>query len=197
MSTPLKQNFKVYQGSTFTPIFRWESARKIYKTITGITQAAPCIVTAVGHGVPDGWRVKVTNAGGMTQINSTSAYKIATLKTVDTIEFNDINSVGYTAYTTGGILEYNEPVSLAGYTARMQVRGKLSDTATIADLTTANGKIILDNTAKTISILLTAVETAVFTFNSAVYSLELVETGTSIVTPFASGTLTLVTEVTR
>lgn len=197
MSTPLKQNFKVYQGSTFAPVFRWESARKVYKTITGITKAAPCVVTAVAHGVPDGWRVKVTNAGGMTQINSSSVYKTATLKTVDTLEFNTINSLDYTTYTSGGVLEYNDPVVLTGYTARMQIRAKLTDTTIILDLTTANGKIILDNTAKTISILITATETAAFTFNTAVYSLELVETSTSIVTPLATGTLTLVAEVTR
>lgn len=196
MSTPLKQNFKVYQGSTFAPIFRWESARKVYKPITGITQAAPCVVTAVGHAVPDGWRVKVTNAGGMTQINSTTAYKTATLKTVDTIEFNDINSVGYTAYTTGGVLEYNEPVTLTGYTAKMQIRATLASTDVLLELTTVNGKIILDNTAKTISIIITATETAAFTFGTAVYSLELTD-GSGIVTQLATGTLTLVKEVTR
>lgn len=196
MSTPLKQNFKVYQGSTFAPIFRWESARKVYKTITGITQAAPCVVTAVGHGVPDGWRVKVTNAGGMTQINSTSAYKIATLKTVDTIEFNDINSLGYTAYTSGGVLEYNDPVVLTGYTAKMQIRASITDATVILELTTSNGKITLDNVTKTISIILTATETAAFTFGTAVYSLELTD-GSGVVTQLVTGTLTLVKEVTR
>lgn len=196
MSTPLKQNFKVYQGSTFSPIFRWESARKVYKTITGITQAAPCVVTAVGHGVPDGWRVKVTNVGGMTQINSTTAYKTATLKTVDTIEFNDINSLGYTAYTTGGVLEYNDPVTLTGYTAKMQIRASITDATVILELTDANGKITLNNTTKTISIILTAAETAAFTFGTAVYSLELTD-GSGVVTQLVTGTLTLVKEVTR
>jgi len=195
MSTPLKQNFKVYQGSTFAPIFRWESARKVYKTITGITQAAPCVVTAVGHSVPDGWRVKVTNAGGMTQINSTTAYKLATLKTADTIEFNDINSVGYTAYTTGGVIEYNDPVTLTGYTAKMQIRTTLTADV-LLELTDANSKIILDNTNKTIAINITAVETAAFTFGTAIYSLELTD-GSGVVTQLATGTLTLVKEVTR
>ncbi len=196
MSTPLKQNFKVYQGSTFSPIFRWESATKVYKTITGITKAAPCVVTAVAHVVPDGWRVKVTNAGGMTQINSTTAYKTATLKTVDTVEFNAVNSLDYTTYTSGGVLEYNEPVNLSGYTAKMQIRASLASTTVLLELTDANGKITLNNTTKTISILITATETAAFTFRTAVYSLELTSSS-GIVTQLATGTLTLVKEVTR
>ena len=107
MSTsPAKINFKMYQGSTFSELLRWESSRKIYKSITGITQAAPCIITAASHGVPNGWRVKVTNVVGMKEINSTDTYNTATFVDANSIELNGINSVGYTAYTSGGILEY-------------------------------------------------------------------------------------------
>lgn len=196
MSAPLKQNFKIYQGSTFVPIFRWESARKIYKTITGITQAAPCVVTSIAHGVPDGWRVKITNVGGMTEINSSTSYKTVTLKTVDTIEFNDINSTSYTAYTAGGVLTYNDPVVLSGYSAKMQIRASITDSTVILELTTVNNKITLDNTTKTISIVITSTETAAFTFNTAVYSLEMTD-ASSVVTQLVTGTLTLIKEVTR
>lgn len=197
MTQPVKLNFKIYQGSTFSEVLRWESSKKIYKAITGITKAAPAIVTATAHGVPDGWRVKITNVGGMTEINSTEDYKIATYLTDNTIELNAINSLGYKAYTSDGVIEYNEPLDLTGYTARMQIREKLDSTTFIKELTTDVGEGIEIDTANfKISITISATDTAAFTFSSAVYSLELVSS-TGIVSPLLNGTLTLVKEVTR
>jgi hypothetical protein len=194
--SPSKISFKVYQGSTFSEVLRWESSRKAYKTITGISNAAPCIVTSTAHGVPDGWRVKVTNVVGMTDINSTDTYHVATKLTADTIELNGINSVGYKVYTSGGILEYNTPIDLTGYTARMQIRGKIDDAGTIAELTTENSGITISTANSTITITISATATALYTFSTAVYSLELVSSG-GVVTPFITGTMTLVKEVTR
>lgn len=186
----------MYQGSTFNEILRWESSKKIYKSITGITQAAPCVVTAVGHGVPNGWRVKITNVGGMTDINDSSDYVIATVLTTDTIELNSINSLGYKTYTSGGVVEYNEPVDLSGYTARMQLRAKVDSTDTIDEYTTGNGLIILNTTDSFIQFDVSAAITKLYTFSTAVYSLEL-ESGIGVVSSIATGTITLVKEVTR
>ena len=196
MSAPAKLNFKVYQGSTFSEVLRWESGRKLYISITAITQAAPCVVTAPSHAVPDGWRVKVTNVGGMTDINSTENYIIATPLTIDTIELNSVNSLGYKAYTTGGVVEYNEPVSLTGYTARMQLRTKVESTEVIDELTTENGGIIIDTANYNITLNISAADTALYSFaNPAVYSLEMISGSTVI--PYSNGTITLVKEVTR
>lgn len=196
MSTPTKINFKVYQGSTFSEVLRWETSKIIYKNIAGITKAAPAIVSCVAHGVPEGWRVKITNVGGMKEINDSENYVIATVKTVDSIELNSVNAVGFTTYTSGGVLEYYEPKDLTGYTARMQIREKIDSTTTIDELTTENGKISIDTTNKTITLTIPAATTAGYTFSSAVYSLEMVSSG-GVVVPFANGTLTLVKEVTR
>jgi hypothetical protein len=187
---------KLYQGSTFSEVLRWESSKKIYKPITGITQAAPAVVTCAAHGVPDGWRVKITNVGGMTDINSTDTYHIATKLTADTIELNAINSLGYKAYTSGGVVEYNEPVGLVGYTARMQLREKLDSTTVVDELTTENGGIVIDTANYKITLNIPAADTSLYTFTSVVYSLEMVSS-TNIVTPFANGVITLVKEVTR
>lgn len=198
MSTsPSKINFKMYQGSTFSEVIRWESSKKIYKTITDITKAAPCVITSTGHEVPDGWRIKVTNVVGMTQINDNENYYTATVLTSDTIELNEVNSLAYTAYASGGVIEYNEPINLVGYEARMQLRASVSDSTVIAEFTTDNGGIIIDTAAYTITIIDSAVSTATYTFSNAVYSLELVSTSDGVVTPLATGTITLVKEVTR
>ena len=196
MAAPSKINFKVYQGSTFSETLRWEGAEKTYVPITAITKAAPVVITTAGHSIPVGWRTKVTNVLGMKEINSAETYNTVTAATATTVTINNINSLAYTDYTSSGVLEYNTPVDLGGFTARMQIRGKLEDTGVISELTTENGGILLDNTAKTIVLTISATATAAFTFSTAVYSLELVSSG-GIVTPFCNGVLSLVKEVTR
>lgn len=196
MSQPIKLNFKVYQGSTFSEILRWESSKKVYKQISNITNAAPCIITSTGHEVPNGWRVKVTNVVGMSDINSTDTYHVVIAKDTDTLELNSINSIGYKPYTSGGIIEYNEPVDLEGYTAKLQIREKIDSTSVIKELTTENGGIIVDSISKFINIEISATDTAAFSFMSAVYSLELTSPNGKV-TQLANGSLTLVKEVTR
>lgn len=196
MSTPAKVNFKMYQGSTFNEVLRWESGTKVYKTISGITKSAPMVVTANAHSIPVGWRAKITNVAGMKEINSTDTYQLVTGTTTNTVTFNNINSLGYTDYTSGGVLEYNQPVDLTGYTARMQLRAKLEDVDPIAEYTTTNGKIQIDTSGYGIVITVDAITTAAYTFSTALYSLEMVSP-TSTVTQLAAGTITLIKEVTR
>lgn len=196
MSTPAKINFKLYQGSTFNEVLRWESSLKTYVPITSITKSAPLVVTAPAHGVPVDWRVKFTSILGMTELNSDDTYYTATSVTATTITVNAINSLGFKAYTSGGVVEYNTPVDLTGFTARMQIRSKIDSDTVIQELTTENGYIIINNTNKTITLSLPASITSGFTFSSVVYSLEMVSSGGQV-TPFCNGTITLVKEVTR
>lgn len=195
MAAPLKVSYKIHQGGTFKEVLRRESSLKGYAPITGITKAAPMVVTSVGHGIPVGWRTKITNVSGMKEINSTDVYHTITSSTTDTVTINAVNSLGYTEYTSGGVLEYNVPVSLAGITARMQIRGKLEDDVPLLTLTTENSGIVIDDVLKTITIVITATQTSEMSFSSAVYSMELID-GTEV-TPFIYGGLTLEREITR
>jgi hypothetical protein len=195
MASPSKLNLKVYQGSTFREILRWESSAKVYAPIVNISKTAPMVVTATAHGAPQNWRVKISGALGMKEANTTD-YIITTAVTADTITFNEVNALAYSTYTGSGVLEYNQPVNLSGFTARMQVRSKLEDTAVITELTTTNGGIVLDNTLKTITLYISATDTAALSFTTAVYSLELVSSGGEV-TQLVNGNFSLVKEVTR
>lgn len=195
MGVPVKLNFKIYQGSTFKEVLRWESSTKTYKAITAIGKSAPCVITSTAHGIPVGWRTKVTNVLGMKEINSQENYLTVTASTVNSITLNTVNSLGYTDYTSSGVLEFNTPRDLTSVTARMQIRETLASAIVIEELTTANGKILIDNTLKTITLLLDATTTAAYTFKTAVYSLELIE-GTEII-PFINGNISLEKEITR
>lgn len=66
-----------------------------------------------------------------------------------------------------------KPVNLTGFSARMQVRDAAGPL--LADLSAANGKIVLGGTLGTIDLLLTAAETALMTFAApALYDLKLI-----------------------
>lgn len=194
MTSPVKLNLKIYQGSTFRQVLRWESSTKVYVPITNITKSAPVVITAANHAAPLGWRVKVVGAGGMKEINQLD-YQTVTDKTTDTVTLNQINSLGFTTYTSGGVLEYNRPVDLTWYTARMQIRAKIDSDTVLHTLTTENGGILLDDVAKTITMYIPDETTQTFTFKAAVYDLEMISGGE--VTALASGSITLVREVTR
>lgn len=194
---PAKINYKIYQGSTFQETYRWESETKVYVPIQTINKSAPCVITTQSnHNVPQGWRFRVVGAGGMKEINSQGDnYYLATNVTNTTIEINQTNSLMYTQYTSGGVVEYNQPVSLANYSARMQIRESVDSTTVLHEATTQNAQIVVNDTNKTIQVTLLGSVTQNFNFTTGVYSLELYN-GNNVVT-FAAGNITLVREVTR
>ena len=161
MAQPVKVNFKLYQGSTFSEVLRWESGTKIYKTISSVSKTAPVeVYTTSEHGIPPGWRVKITNVGGMKELNSDTTYHTVSGVLPGSFQINNINALGYTTYTSGGVVEYNEPVDLTGVTARMQLREKLDSSVVLLELTTENGRIVVDDATKTITLNITAADTA-------------------------------------
>jgi len=87
-------------------------------------------------------------------------------------------------------------VNLTGYTARMQVRATLESASTLVELTTANSRIALGGTAGTITLTISATDTAALTAGRGVYDLELVS-GSGIVTRLLQGVATISRIVTR
>ena len=76
------------------------------KTITGITQANPAVVTASSHGYSNGDEVVISGVSGMTEVNG-KRFLVAD-KTTNTFELQDkdgvdINSTSFTAYASGGV----------------------------------------------------------------------------------------------
>ena len=196
---PIKNDLTLLQGRTFNHTIKWEILPVVYKPITAITQAAPCVVTAVGHGVPDGWRVAIVSVKGMTQINASNPpkdneYVVAKKLTADTIELNTVNAAEYKAYTSGGYVQYNTPQDLTSYIARMSIKDKVGGTE-LMSLTTTNSRILIDNTTKTITLEIDADDTAAITFKKGVYDLEL-ESPSGVVTALMYGNVTVTNEVT-
>lgn len=198
--TPARISYKIYQGSTFKETFRWESQNKNYIQISNISKSAPCIITTANtHTLPQNWRFRVTDVVGMNQINQISEdqYYLATTVGNNTISVNSLNSSNYSNYTSGGIISYNLPVPIAGYSAVMQFRETLDSPTTIYQLTSApNGGIIIDSTNYTITITIPASVTTNFSFNTAIYGLELTSSSGEVF-PLITGTAVLVKEIVR
>lgn len=201
-----KKDFVIEQGKTFQHVLRWEAPPFIYKPISAITKDAPVSITATGHGVLDGWRVAVVSVEGMTEINAElgsdnlpkeKSYFKATYIDANTIELNRVNSSQFSQYQSGGYLQYLTPVDLAGYAARMTLREKVGG-AEIVSLTTENGGIIINNTTKTITIVITAAQAAAIAGKKGVYDLEMVvmDGPTEVVTGLLYGSFTVTKEVT-
>jgi hypothetical protein len=74
-------------------------------SISDITQADPAVVTATAHGFSDGDFIQISGVSGMTQVNG-ETFKIANTTTntfeLQTLNGTDIDSTGYTAYSSGG-----------------------------------------------------------------------------------------------
>lgn len=194
-------DFNIIKGSTFSMPLQWEDDKVSWKPITGITKAAPCVITCPAHGVPEGWRVAVVSVKGMTQINAENDppkdkdYHVATVLTADTIELNKVNALDFSAYTSGGSLRYFPPVDLTGYAARMTIKDKIGGTL-LMSLTTENGGITIDNTAKTITLNISAADTAAIAWKKGVFDLEMVSSG-GVVTKIVEATpITVSGEVT-
>ena len=94
-----------YASTVAAPTF----AGSVVKTITGVTQANPAVVTAVAHGFSTGNTVDINNVVGMTQLNGKS-FNIVVL-TPDTFQLLGVDSTPYSAYASGGTV--TQPISIA------------------------------------------------------------------------------------
>lgn len=76
------------------------------KTITGVTNAAPGILTSAAHGFSDGDWVKVYDVEGMTELNGRT-FRVGSVTTntfglYDAVTGSPINTVPYALYSSGG-----------------------------------------------------------------------------------------------
>ena len=78
------------------------SITTIKKTITGITQADPGVVTSASHGLSDGDSVLIKSVVGMTEVNDTW-YTVAN-KEDNTFELSGVDTTDYTEYSSGGYI---------------------------------------------------------------------------------------------
>lgn len=169
---------EIYQGKTLELEFRLASDVWVYRAITAITAAAPAVITAAAHGVPEGWSIWVTGARrGMAAINRVPAqdspYRARVLD-VDRIELNSINATRLGPYEGGATLEYQEPVSVAGASARLVLRESASATP-VVDVRSSDTapQITVDGAQQVVRATLLPATTQALTFTYGLYEVEI------------------------
>jgi len=90
----------------------------------------------------------------------------------------------------------NIAIDLTGYTARMQIRGKRTSTSATMSLTTENGGITLGDSAGTIDLYISAIDSATLEVGTYVYDLELISPSNNV-TRLLMGNFVVRGEVTR
>jgi hypothetical protein len=197
---PKTDDWTIYQGRTFKRIVRWETTPTVFKPITNITQAAPVVVTCVGHGMRSGWYGAITDVLGMTEINAPANapragdYKQVTVVDVDNVSINDLSSAQFSTYTSGGYLRYNTPKSLDGAVARLHVRNRVGGTL-LLDLSSTSGEIVLSDLEHVIAVTVSDAVTKLMTYTKGVYDLE-IEDSAGETYVLLTGSITVVPEIT-
>jgi tRNA A37 threonylcarbamoyltransferase TsaD len=98
-------------------------------------------------------------------------------------------------YETG---EPSAPVNLAGFTAKMHIRSKPESKALILELSTSNGRIVLNEATGSIRLFISDSDTASLSVcDKAVYDLELYDTANNVTTRILQGNVIISPEVTR
>lgn len=194
MSCDTTIDFCVRAGVTFEAVFQCATDELTTVAITAITKAAPPVITAAAHGMPDAWEAAVASAGGMRQINTENYpprgrdWRRARSASANTVELPDCNSTEYTTYTSGGFLVYSTPKSLASATARMIIRDAPIDGTILATLTSSPAAgLTVNDSAKTIAAVLA---TAALTWSTGYYDLEVTDSA-GVITQPATGTITI------
>lgn len=197
------KDITIRRGSTFRWVIRVEQDRVVYAPIISIDKSAPVRIHATGHGLESGRRFLVTGAKGMVALNAknnpprTSDYHKATVVDPDTVEVNNINALNMPAYTGGGVIQYNAPLDLTGYTIRMQAREAADSPNVVFAASTTTGEIVLRSNGMSALLTLPESLTAAITVDSAVYDVEFVAPDASVPFAMPQANITFTGEVTR
>ena len=81
-------------------------------------------------------------------------------------------------------------INLTGFTGRMTLRESPTATDTVISLTTSNGRMTIDGSAGTVTLTISATDTASLTPDDGVFDLE-IESGAAVVTRLIEGTYSI------
>lgn len=196
MSDVAQLDITINQGSTFDKTINWYGGGKVCKTIEGVSEGCPTLVTISSHGLPtvSDTPVFVDHVQGAKSLNTKGKAVAATYVDANSFYVN-ADTVGETWTSGTGLVTWYAAKDLTGWSARMHIREYVDDTTAIVELVSPTDITISTNDAG-IRIVITATVTATFDFDTAVYDLEL-EDPSGFVVRLVEGDVTLKKEVTR
>lgn len=178
----------IVRGKTLSLVIRWEQRTPIIsKAITAISFATGFPrLTVASHGIPDGWRSAVVRVAAPKEINAkndiprSSDLRETTVIDANTIEYNGLVPVtdgrDWSAYTTGGFVQYHTPKDLTDYEIRVKVKDRVGGTVLLStELGDAPLNVITavaDNATKSITIEIPALDAEGITWSKGVWEVE-------------------------
>jgi hypothetical protein len=137
----------------------------VYAAISSITQTAPAQVTTdAPHGLLTGWPVWVESVKGMVEINNPRPSEcgnndvcppyIATVNGLSSVLLNAVNAAGWGAYRGGGVLAWQKPRDITGYSATFIATDEKGDVLWLlnSSLLDMDGAIETDPATSTVSL---------------------------------------------
>lgn len=195
----IELDLDVQQGATFQRDLQWCSSDPVHKNINSVENGLPTVLSVTGHGLTARTSVWITNVRGPRDLN-TEDYRCSPPRSASPIDADtlavEFNTGSMPAYQSGGVLTYYTPLDLTGFTARMHIRASVGSADVLLELSTENGGIAIDPATGTITLSISATDTAALTWRQGVYDLELTD-GAGVVTRLARGRVAVCPEVTR
>lgn len=158
---------------------RVETGNLKFAPIANIAKSAPArIVTTDPHGIPDGWRVAIVDAKGMTELNADTVSdrdltKITAVNST-TIDLDGISSLSFRTHTANtGAVAFYEPKDLSSYTsASMDVKKRVGGDVEV-NFNTTDGTLEIDTATNAVWLRSTDVDIANLTPRDYVFDIEL------------------------
>ena len=182
----VQQDLEITQGKTFEAAFGWAQGKFVWKAITGVSQAAPLQLTAVGHDLKDGWPYWISDLKEQACLNNVrngcegepdelGEPYLAEVVDADTLAINHLNGARFKAYVSGGAIRYYAREDITGYTAQMQVRRSpgAGEILFEASSTGANPMIVVDSDSATFHLTIPADAFDDSVIASGVYEIEI------------------------
>jgi hypothetical protein len=192
-------NLTITKGKTFSFGYLYADDAKTFKNITAMPQLAPVQLTVPGHGIPDGWPVQISGVKQPGELNTGDGeYRLATVVDANTIELVNESAYDWRAYSAGGMVVFNTPIDLAGWTCRAQVRDKIGGTLLFSwhsdPAQNPDGLIVLSGASVTFNI--DAATTAAMLWSKGTYDAELVDPSGKVFSMVGPSPVTVAGEVT-
>lgn len=170
----------ITRGKTLELAFLYADEQLVYRPITAMPSKAPVRLSVAGHGIPDGWQVRIESVTTPVELNTAADESVAaSLVDVDTIELNALNGSAWRALGVGGVVIFNKPVDLTGWSARAAVRDRVGGTLQFTwdsnALNTPDALITVDLAAHAFVLHMSADQAAALTWSKGVWELEAID----------------------
>lgn len=182
-------NLTITRGKTFEYALLYAEGEVVYRPIEGIAERAPLRITVTEHGVPDGWPVRAQSVKAPAELNFKAA-QFARVVDADTLEFNAYDATLWKPFAGTGVIAFQKPMDLTGWTARATVRDKIGGTVLM------NWDIETDVEASAFVLSMSAEESAALTWTKGVYDAEAVSPDGKVYPLVAISGITVEREVT-